>query len=97
MDSIECRVCSSSTRLPCDSYSSTQNLSVQIHNRQGDFLIMDYVSSLREEPYIDLIQNHLSDLATLWAQFGTSEKKKFYETYNNIAFLMLVPIEELLL
>ena len=56
---------------------------------------MDYVLSLPEEPYMDLTENHLFDLATLWEQFGISEKKKFCETYSDIASLILVPIENL--
>ena len=60
-------------------------------------MIVDYVSSLPKEPYTDLTQNLLSDLATLWEQFGISEKKKFREMYGDIASLILVPIEEPLL
>ena len=97
MDSIECRICSSSARLPCDSYSSTQSQSEQIHKSQGDCLTLSYVSSLPEEPYTDLTQNCLSDLATLWGQFDTSKKKTFQEIYGGIASLISVPIEEPLL
>ena len=77
MDSTKCRVCSSSARLSCDLYPSTQSWSKQIHKNQGDCLTTDYVSSLPEEPYTDFTQNHLSDLAILWGQFGTLEKQKF--------------------
>ena len=58
---------------------------------------MDYVSSLPEKPYTDFTQNHLSDLATLWRQFSTSKKKKFRETYGDIASLISVPFKELVL
>ena len=54
MDSIECRICSSLAKLICDSYPSTQSWSEQIHKSQGDYLTMDFVLSLPEEPYIDL-------------------------------------------
>ena len=54
----------------------------------------DYVSSLSKEPYIDFTQNHISNLATFWGQFGISEKQKFRKTYSDIASLVLVPIEE---
>ena len=60
-------------------------------------MILSYVSSLLEEPYTNLTQNRLSDLATLWEQFGISKKKRFHETYGDIASLILVPIEEPLL
>ena len=60
-------------------------------------MIPGYMSSLLEEPYTDLTQNSRSDLATLWGQFSTSEKKKFRETYGDIASLMSVPVEEPLL
>ena len=97
MDSTECRICLSSTRLSCDSYSSTQSWSEQIHESQGDYLTMDYVLSLPEEFYIDFTQNHLFDLATLWGQFGTSKRQKFHETYGDITSLISVSIEELVL
>ena len=55
------------------------------------------MSSLPKEPYTDLTQNSLSDLAILWGQCSISEKKKFRETYDDIASLISVPVEELLL
>ena len=55
---------------------------------------MDYVSSLPEEPYMDFTQNCLSNLATLWGQFGTSERQKFRESYGDIASLISIPFEE---
>ena len=94
MDSIECRICSSSARVPYDSYSSTQSWSEQVNKSQGDCLAIDYVSSLPEEPYTDFTQNCLSDLATLWGQFGTSKKQKFHKTYGDIASFLSVPVEE---
>ena len=97
MDSTECRICSSSARIPCDSYPSTQRWSKQIHKSQGDCLTIDHVLSLPEEPYIDLTQNCSSDLATLCGQFGTLENKQFRETYVDITSLISVPIEEPLL
>ena len=90
-------VCSSSTRLPCESYPDALRWSKQIHHSQGDCLIPGYMSSLSEEPYTDLTQNSLFDLAILWGQFSTSEKKKFRETYDDIASLISVPVEESLL
>ena len=65
MDS-ERLVCSSSAKLHCESYSDALRWSEQIHHSQSDCLISGYMSSLSEEPYTDLTQNSLSDLATLW-------------------------------
>ena len=93
MDS-ECLVYSSSVRLFCKSYMDTLSWSERIHQSQSNCLIPGYVSSVLEEPYTDLTQNHLSDLATLWEQFDVSKKKKFCETYGDIASLISVPIEE---
>ena len=94
MDSTECRICPSSARVLCDSYSSTQGWSEQIHKSQGDCLARDYVSSLPEEPYTNFTQSCLFDLTTLWGQFGMLEKQKFRKTYGDIASLISVPIEE---
>ena len=94
MEFTECRICSSLARLPFDSYPSTQSWSEQIHKSQRDCLIMDYMSSLPEEPYMDFTQNCLSDLTTLWGQFGTSERPKFRESYVDIASLISVPLEK---
>ena len=91
---FECLVCSSSVRLPCESYLDTLSWSKRIHQSQGDCLISSQVSSLPEKPYTDLTKNHLFDLATLWEQFGISEKKRFSETYGDIASLISVPLEE---
>ena len=94
MDSTECRICSSSARILCDSYPSTQGWSEQIHESQGDCLTKDYVSSLPKEPYTDFTQSGLSDLTTLWGQFSISEKQKFCKTYGDIASFISIPIEE---
>ena len=64
MDS-ERPVCSSSAKLSCESYPDALTWSEQIHHSQGDCLIPGYGSSLPEEPYTDLTQNSLSDLAIL--------------------------------
>ena len=60
-------------------------------------MIPGYTSSLSKEPYTDLTQNRLSDLTTLREQFGISEKKRFRETYGDIASLISVPIKKPLL
>ena len=91
------RVCSSSASLLCESYPDALRWSEQIHHSQGDCLISDYMSSLPEEPYTDLTQNSLSDLAILWGQFSIPEKKKFREIYGDITSLISMPVEEPLL
>ena len=82
------------SQTPCDSYPSTQNWLEQVDKSQGDCLARDYVSTLPEEPYTDFTQSGLSDLTTLWGQFGILEKQKFCETYGDITSFILVPIEE---
>ena len=91
------QICSSSANLHCESYPDALRWSEQTHHSQGDCLIPGYMPSLPEEPYTNLTQNNLSDMAILWGQFSASEKKKFRETYGDIASLISVPIEELLL
>ena len=90
MDSTECRICSSSARVLCNSYPSTQGWSEQTHKSQGDCLAKGCVSSLPEEPFTDFTQSCLFDLGTLWGQFGLSEKQKFRKTYTDIASLISV-------
>ena len=90
-------VCSSLAKLPYESYPDTLSWSEQIRQSQCDCLISGYVSSLSKEPYTDLTQNRLFDLATLWEQFDISKKKRFRETYGDIASLISIPIEEPLL
>ena len=91
------RVCSSLASLLYESYPDALKWSKQIHHNQGDCLTHDYMSSLSEEPYTDLTQNSLSDLAILWGQFSIPEKKTFRETYGDIASLISVRVEEPLL
>ena len=94
MDSTKYRICSSSVRLPCGSYPSTQSWSKQAHKSQGDCLIRDFVLSLPEEPYTNFTQNGLFDLATLWGQYSIFEKQTFRKTYGDIISLISVPIKE---
>ena len=94
MDSTECHICSSSVKLPCGSYLSTQSWSKQVYKSQGDCLARDFVSSLPREPYTDFTQGCLSDLATLWGQFGLLERQEFHKTYGDIDLLISIPIEE---
>ena len=96
MDS-ERMVRSSLAKLLYESYPNTLRQSEQIHQSQGNCLILSYESSLPEEPYTDFTQNRLFDLATLWGQFDTSEKKKFRDTYGDITSLISVSTKEPLL
>ena len=96
MDS-ERLVYSSLARLLCESYSDTQSWFEKIHQSQGNCLTPDHVSLLPEEPYTDFTQHRLFDLAALWEQFGISAKKRFRETYGDIASLIAMLVEEPLL
>ena len=97
MDSVERQVCSSSIRLPCESYLNAQIWLEQTYQNQSDYLIEGYVSSLLEKPYTDLTQNYHYDLATFWKLVGPSKKKSFRETYGDIASLILVPTKKMML
>ena len=97
MDSTEFCICSFSTKFSCDSYPSTQSWSEQAHKSQGDCLIRDFVSSLPKELCANFTQNGLSDLATLWGQYSISKKQTFRKTYGDIASLISVSVEELVL
>ena len=90
-------VCSSSTRLLCESYPDTLRWSEQILQSQDDCLISSYVSSLSKKPYTNLTQNRLSDLTILWEQLDISKKKRFCKAYCDIVSLISVPTEEPLL
>ena len=53
-----------------------------------------YVSSLPEKVYVDLAQNKLTELADLWELVSRLNKRKFYNLYGQIAFLIMVKVDE---
>ena len=56
-----------------------------------------YISSLPEEPYVNLTQNNVSDLITIWEYIDQAAKESFRSKYGNIAALIAVVIDEPLL
>ena len=53
-----------------------------------------YVSSLPEEVHIDLAQNRLTELASLWELVSGPNKRKFYDLNGQIASLITVEVDE---
>ena len=56
-----------------------------------------YISSLPEEPYVNLTQNNVSDLITIWEYIDQAAKESFRSKYGDIAALIAVVIDEPLL
>ena len=53
-----------------------------------------YVSSLPEEVHMDLEQNRLIELASLWELVNGPNKRKFYDLYGQITSLITVKVDE---
>ena len=53
-----------------------------------------YVSSLPEEVHVDLVQNKLTKLTSLWELVSRPNKRKFYNLYGQIASLIIVEVDE---
>ena len=97
MDSTEHRVCFSSRLFPCEAYHEVQAWSEQAYQSEGDCLMERYISSLPEEPYVNLTQNNVSDLITIWEYTDQAAKESFRSKYRDIAALIAVVIDEPLL
>ena len=82
MESTEKLVCSSSVRLPCQEAVKIQTWSESMQKTKGDCLADDYVSSLSKEVHVELKQNDLTELASLWGQVSGPNKKKFCDQYG---------------
>ena len=64
---------------------------------EGNCLIDGYVSSLPEGIHVDLSQNKLTELASLWELVSGPNKRKFYDLYGQIASLITIKVDELLI
>ena len=53
-----------------------------------------YVSSLPKEVHVDLVQNKLTELASLWELVSGPNKRKFYDLNGQIASLITVEVDE---
>ena len=49
---------------------------------RGKCLVDDYVLSLLEEVHLDLAQNKLMELASLWELVSGPNKRRFYDLYG---------------
>ena len=56
-----------------------------------------YIPSLPEEPYVNFTQNNVSDLTTIWEHTDQAAKESFCRKYGDVAALIAVVINELLL
>ena len=53
-----------------------------------------YMLSLPKEVHVDLEQNKLTKLASLWELVSGPNKRKFYDLYRQIASLITVKVDE---
>ena len=90
MESSKKLVCSSSVRLPYQEALEVQAWSEDVLRVEGNCLVDDYMSLLLEEVHIDLAQNKLTELAGLWELVSGPNKRRFYDQYGQIAFLIIV-------
>ena len=94
MESPKKLVCSSSTRLPYQEAPKVQACSEDVQRVEENYLSDGYVSLLSEEVHVDLSQNKLTELASLWELVNGPNKRKFYDLYGQIASLIYVEVDE---
>ena len=94
MESPKKLMCSSSARLPYQEAIEVQAWSEDVQRAKGNCLMDGYVSLLPEEVHMDLEQNKLTKLASLWKLISGPNKRKFYDLYGQIASLITVKVDE---
>ena len=94
MDSKEHRLCSSSIVLPCVAFLEAQIWLKQAQQNGCDYLVAGHLSLLSKEHYVDLSQNNIFDLATMWGHIGEEKKESFHKRYGDIAALLSIVIEK---
>ena len=82
MESSRKLVCSSSTRLPYLEALEVQAWSEDMQRVEGKCLVDGYVSLLPEEMHLDLVQNKLTELTSLWELVSGPNKRRFYDLYD---------------
>ena len=87
-------VCSSLARLSYQEALEVQAWSEEVQRIEGNCLVDGYVSSLPKEMHVDLVQNKLIELASLWELVSGPNKRKFYDLYGQIASLITVKTNE---
>ena len=75
MESTNKLVYSSSVRLSCQKVVKVQTWSESMQKMKGDCLADGYVSSLSEEVHVELKQNDLTELESIWEQISRPNKK----------------------
>ena len=93
MESLKKLVCSSSARLPYQEALKVQAWSEDIQRAKRNCLMDGYVSSLPEKMHVDLAQNKLIELASLWELVSGPSKRKFYDLYGQITSLITVEVD----
>ena len=88
------RVCSSSVQVPCQSHAKAKAWSAKAQGKKGDYPAMGYTSFLPERVSTDLKRNDLSQLEEIWKRIKEPGKQRFTENYGQIAYLILVKVEE---
>ena len=79
MESSKNLVCSSSIRLPYQEALEVQAWSEDVQRVEGNCLVDGYESSLPEEVHIDLAQNKLTELVSVWKLVSGPNKRRFYD------------------
>ena len=77
MESPKKLVCSSSARLPYQKALKVQEWLKDTQRAEGNCLMDGYVSSLPEEVHVNLEQNKLTELASLWELVSGPNKRRF--------------------
>ena len=81
-------------RLPYREALKVQAWSKDVQRVEGNYLVDGYASLLPKEVHIDLAQNRLTELASLWELISGPNKRRFYDQYRQIASLIIVEVEE---
>ena len=94
MESPKKLVCLSSARFPYQKALEVQAWLEDVQRVEGNYLVDGYVSSLPEEMHLDLVQNKLTELTSLWELVSGPNKRRFYNLYGQIAFLITIEVDE---
>ena len=94
MESSKKLVCSSSARLPYQEVVDVQAWSEKVQRIEENCLVDGYVSSLPEKVHVDLAQNKLVELASLWELVSGPNERRFCDLYGQIVSLIMVEVGE---
>ena len=77
-------------------YENSGNLRIRSETTQrleGDCLPSDFVSSLPIKIHLDLRQNDLAELISIWKSWNVERREKFRVKYGDIAYLLQVEVD----